>query len=176
MMWLRYKFLVLPLLLSLISPWALAEVMRIDHAVVRQMPPGVPNTAIYMRLNNDGAESVTLIGAQASWAERVELHAHVHADGVVGMRPIDAVTVEQQGQVEFKPGGRHVMVFGLEQPLQAEQHLPLTLLFDDGRRQTVQVIVKKDVQAFLGQATNDDTTGTTTGTTPQDVTHDHSHH
>ena len=168
----KYTHLLLQpllLLLLLLQPGlrvqADSNLVQVQHAVARLMPPGVSNTAIYMQLRNDSADPVQLVGARAPWADRVELHGHFHDDGVMRMRPIGSARIAPQGQVEFKPGGQHVMVFGLRQPLRADQTLPLTLLFNNGVEQTTQVVVKKDIQAFLAQRQSSslEKTGTTPG-------------
>ena len=43
---------------------------------------------------------------------------------------------------ELKPGGYHVMLIGLKQPLTAGSRFPLTLKFRHAPEQTVQVEVK----------------------------------
>jgi copper(I)-binding protein len=52
-------------------------------------------------------------------------------DGMMMMRQLDSVEVPAGGNLEFKPGGNHVMLIGLERPLVACERFPLTLRFKD---------------------------------------------
>ena len=44
--------------------------------------------------------------------------------------------------MRFQPGGLHVMLFGLKQPLKAGEHFPLTLEFEKAGKVEVQVQVE----------------------------------
>lgn len=89
----------------------------------------VPNSAAYVTLTNEGARSDRLVDATSSAAERVELHAHLHEDGVVRMRRIEAIEITPGEPTVLRPGGLHVMLFGLTAPLLEGTRLPLELHF-----------------------------------------------
>ena len=62
-------------------------------------------------------------------------------DNVMRMRAVQAIAVEAGKPVMLEPGGYHVMLIGLEQPLAPGATVPITLTFEgrDGKRQQVQV-------------------------------------
>jgi copper(I)-binding protein len=63
----------------------------------------------------------------------VELHqTTADASGVMTMAPVEAVPVPAGGSTELAPGGYHVMLFGLTQPLAEGAIVPLTLTFQSG--------------------------------------------
>lgn len=116
--------------------------LTIDHPWSRELPPNAPAGAAYFTLKNQGATADRLIGANTPRAQKSELHTHVHQDGLMKMQRIAAVEVPAKGEVAFQPGGNHVMLFGLSQPLKAGDEFPLTLEFEKAGKVEVQVQVE----------------------------------
>ena len=58
------------------------------------------------------------------------------------MRQVKDIPVPAGGQAKLEPGGLHVMLIDLKQPLKAGDTVPLTLRFDDGGKQLVNVPVR----------------------------------
>ncbi|MEL7463498.1 MAG: copper chaperone PCu(A)C [Pseudomonadota bacterium] len=96
----------------------------------------------YITLMNHG-EADRLIGAKADVAKRVEVHEHIKDGDVMRMREVEAgIELPAGGMIEMKPGGYHVMLMGLNAPLEAGQTFPVTLVFESGEEMTVDVAVK----------------------------------
>lgn len=119
-----------------------------DHAVkvhqpfVRLMPPTQPNTGAFMTLENTSAEDRAVVRAESEVSRVVELHTHTMVDGVMQMREIPEIRIPAGQRTELKPGGLHVMLIGLHQPLQEGQEVAITLVFDDQSRQTIHAPVR----------------------------------
>ncbi|MEL6793629.1 MAG: copper chaperone PCu(A)C, partial [Pseudomonadota bacterium] len=97
----------------------------------------------YITLMNHG-EADRLIGAEADVAKRVEVHEHIKDGDVMRMREVEAgIELPAGGMIEMKPGGYHVMLMGLNAPLEEGQSFPVTLVFESGEEMTVDVAVKK---------------------------------
>jgi copper(I)-binding protein len=62
-------------------------------------------------------------------------------DNVMRMSQVPAVELPAGKAVDLKPGGYHVMLMDLKQPVKEGGTVPLTLVFEgrDGRRETVEV-------------------------------------
>ena len=84
----------------------------------------------YLSLHNPGKTADRLLGASSPAAERIELHLMAMEGDVMRMRQVESVELPPGGRVELKPGGLHLMLMGLKQPLQAGQAVPLTLRFE----------------------------------------------
>ena len=84
----------------------------------------------FLTLRNDGAAPERLLGASSPLAGRVELHTSSTEDGVMRMRPLDGIAVPAGGEVTLRPGGMHLMLLELRQPLRAGDRVPLTLRFE----------------------------------------------
>lgn len=116
--------------------------LTIDHPWSRELPPNAPAGAAYFTLHNQGSQADRLIGASTPRAQKSELHTHVHQGGLMKMQQIPAVDIPAQGEAVFQPGGNHVMLFGLDQPLKAGEQFPLTLEFEKAGKVEVQVKVE----------------------------------
>lgn len=132
------KALLAPLFLF--SSLSLAEV-EVMEPVVRLLPPGVPNTAAYMQLVNTASEDVRLIGASSGMVERVEIHDHQMRDGMMKMVQQQEVTIAANNSLVFRPGGLHLMMFGIKQPLEKGQQVAITLHFADDSAVEVNAVV-----------------------------------
>ena len=113
----------------------------------RAMPPTAPTGAVYFVLHNPAGMADRLIGASTPRAEKAELHQHVHENGLMRMRQVDAVSLEPRGRVIFEPGGYHVMLFGLKQPLVAGDRFPITLHLETAGDVTTEVQVLEQAPA-----------------------------
>lgn len=117
--------------------------IAVDDAWVRATPPGAPTGAAYFTLRN-GGEADRLVGASTPAADKAELHEHVHQDGLMKMRHVQAVELPADGEVRFQPMGYHVMFFGLKQPFAEGSEVPLTLRFEHAGELELQVPVRRE--------------------------------
>jgi copper(I)-binding protein len=117
-------------------------VMVIDP-YVRAVPPGQPNSASFLTLQNSDSQAHALVGAESPVSKVVELHAHTMVDGMMRMRPVEKIDVPAGGAVALQPGGLHVMLIGLQQQLVPGEGVGLTLIFEDGSKKQVTAPVRK---------------------------------
>ena len=98
-------------------------------------------TGAFMDITNNTDADLTLTGATADFAERVEVHEVV--EGVMRMKEGGLVIKAGETQ-QLMPGGNHLMFMGLTQPIAAGEELTFTLQFSDGS--SVQVLAPaKDI-------------------------------
>jgi copper(I)-binding protein len=119
------------LLCSLMSSVLYADV-TVSNATVRLLPPGVPNTAAYFSIQNQTQISQVLIGASADFATKAEIHNHIMAGEVMRMEQQSEVVIQPGETVNFSPGGLHIMLFGLKQPLSEGQFVTFNLHTQQG--------------------------------------------
>jgi len=117
--------------------------IEVEHPWARATAASMSNGAAYMVLNSHGTEPDRLVSASSPVAERAELHMHMMDNGVMKMRPVNAIEVTPGSPTTLAPGGLHIMLFGLKQPLTKGKAFPLTLTFEKAGSVTVEV----DVQA-----------------------------
>ena len=116
--------------LVVMAPWA--------RATIGQVKTG----AAYLTVVNHGAAGDRLLAVSTPVAPRAELHGHTMEDGVMKMRPVEAIEVAPMQPTALKPGGYHVMLMGLEAPLVEGQAFPLTLTFETAGSLEVEVQVQ----------------------------------
>ncbi|MGI9483693.1 MAG: copper chaperone PCu(A)C [Hyphomicrobiales bacterium] len=107
-----------------------AGYITVKNATVRATLPGSP-AAAYFLVANDGSTDEKIVAASSPKAERVELHMHHEEDGVMKMRKIESIDIPANSVVYLKPGGLHMMMFGLTAVPDAGDMVPLTVTFEN---------------------------------------------
>jgi hypothetical protein len=103
----------------------------VDLPWSRATPPGAKIGVGFMRLRNAGAAE-RVIGASTPVARRVEMHVTEREGDVMRMRQVQSFEVPPGGTFELKPGGAHLMLVDLKQPLAKGERVPLTLELEKG--------------------------------------------
>lgn len=140
---------LLALILLMFSTLLFADSVRIDSPYVRAVPPGQTISAAFMLLKNNSDQDIDLIKASSNIAKNVELHEHIHADGMMKMRQIPKISIAANSETALKPGGYHIMLIGLKKEIKAGDFIDLRLKFSNGDEQTVQVEVKKIAMGMM---------------------------
>jgi copper(I)-binding protein len=113
--------------------------MVAEAAWARATPGTSKEGAVYLRLVNHGAIADRLLSVSTPAAASAEPHETTIDNGIARMRPLNALTLAPEQVMEFKPGGAHIMLMGLKQPLKQGDSFPLTLTFE--KAGTVQTTV-----------------------------------
>jgi copper(I)-binding protein len=98
--------------------------------------------AVYMELSADEADALVAASVDPSIAPTVEIHETSGDGDMMSMSPVDSIELPAGGTVTLEPGGYHIMVLGLVAPLEDGQTFDLTLEFENGGTQTVEVEVR----------------------------------
>lgn len=120
-----------------------ADDVQISGAYARAVPPGQPNSAAFLTLNNGSGTDHELVDAESPVAKVVELHTHINKDGMMQMRRVEKIDVPAGKETRLQPGGYHVMLIGLKEQLMPDQQIELTLVFKDGSRSRITAPVRK---------------------------------
>jgi copper(I)-binding protein len=115
--------------------------LKIDHCWIRPAQMG-GNTAAYLIINNDKLLEDKLLSAECTVANRIELHNHIHENGVMKMRPVAHVDIRDK-QTEMKPGGLHIMLMDLKQELKENDKVTMKLTFEKAGSVNIEFDVKK---------------------------------
>lgn len=114
---------------------------KIENAWARATPGKAENGAAYLTVVSPVPDKLT--GVSTPSAKSAELHNMTMEDGVMKMRPLPSGIDLPAGQpVTLKPGGIHIMLMGLKQPLKKGDSLPLTLTFEKAGTEEVTVAVE----------------------------------
>ena len=128
------KYLLTSTVLLLTNPAVTAEqedslAITVIDGYIREMPPGQDVTAAFMTLKNSTLGLCRLTMASSVIAEKTEIHAHFYKDGVMSMRPVDGIDIPSKKSISLKPGGYHLMLFGLKKELKKHAQYEITLNF-----------------------------------------------
>ena len=74
-----------------------------------------------------------LVGVSSPVAGVSEVHEMKMDGDIMKMRAVPALDLPAGKTVELKPGGYHVMLMDLKQPLKKDSKVPLTLMFKDAK-------------------------------------------
>jgi periplasmic copper chaperone A len=131
------RILLLGAALAIAAP-AFAEV-TVKDAWVRSTVAGQSATGAFMRITDPAGGR--LVEAHTSVAGVAELHQMTMDGTTMKMRAVPAIDLAAGKTVELKPGGYHVMLMDLKQPLAAGDTVALTLVVEakDKTRETIEV-------------------------------------
>lgn len=123
------------------SPWA-----RPTFALAK-------TAAVYLEIINQG-DSDTLLSVKVpeTIAAKTEIHDMVHKNGMMSMKEITGGVELVKGQrVAFAPGGKHIMLLGLEKPLKAGMRFPAVLTFKHAGKVKTEVSVEQSDKKIKGE-------------------------
>jgi len=116
------------------------DTVRVSEGSYRKTISSRP-IAGYFIIENLTDKKITLISASSEFADHVELHTHKMKDGVMSMIKLRSLEVEAKSSLQFKTGGSHLMIFGLDNTKLPDERLPVELQFSDGT--TTSIWLKK---------------------------------
>lgn len=122
-----------------------AASIKIDHPWARPTVTTRQPAAVFFHLDNRGQADDRLLAAKvpAEVAGSAEIHTTLNDEGVMRMRPLaDGITVPAGEEVPVAPGGHHVMLFDLAEPLSEGMRFPVVLTFEQAGDVEVEVIVE----------------------------------
>ncbi|GAA2220182.1 hypothetical protein GCM10010413_09010 [Promicromonospora sukumoe] len=107
------------------------EGMSLTDGWVKAADSGM--SAAFGGLTNSGAQDVTVVSATTEASSMLELHETVENEtGELIMREIDGGFVVPAGDtLTLEPGGSHIMLMDLADPLEAGEEVTFTLTFSD---------------------------------------------
>jgi copper(I)-binding protein len=133
-----------------------AAVVAVQAAWSRETAPGQDAGGAFLTLDNRGAEPDRLLGGSTPVAEDVQVHSVDMAGGVMRMREIaGGLPIPAGGTVTLEPGGYHIMLMGLREPLRQGAEVPLTLTFERAGAVTVALDVRPIGAEGPGEAHDD---------------------
>ena len=115
---------------TLVARTAAADGPAVTQAWARATPPGVTVAAVYLTLDNSAGAADRLLSVSTDVAERPEVHTTVREGDVVRMRRTEPLDIGAGERIAFEPGGRHLMLMGLETPLVQGSRITVTLQFE----------------------------------------------
>lgn len=132
MMKLMMKFMMpVVIMMSASSVFASDSTIHLDDVTIRATTPNAKATAIYAIIHNQAHSQDRLIGAEVSFAKKVEIHEMKMEGDVMKMREIQGgLVIPAHGMAELAQGGNHLMVMGLAKAVMMDGDYEVTFLFE----------------------------------------------
>jgi copper(I)-binding protein len=124
-----------------VPAWAQVEV---KSAWVRGTVAAQKTTGAYMEISS--ARDASLVGADSAAAGAVEVHEMSMDKNVMRMRAVPRLDLPAGKTVELRPGGYHMMLIDLKQPLKKGDSVPLRLKIENKDKTVSTVEVKAEVR------------------------------
>lgn len=103
--------------------------LTVENPWVRPAQSG-GNSALYLTVANGTASADTLLSAEAPIVGTSSIHTSAEdSAGTVKMEPVGPLPIPAQTRVTLEPGGTHVMLMNLSQPLTQGEAVVLNLEF-----------------------------------------------
>lgn len=136
---------VLVISLLLLSGLACSDTQKVQivDGWIKQLPPVIPMRAGYLQINNLSTQTQEIIAVQSDAFESVELHETIISDGMMKMIEMESINLPAKSTVEFKPGGKHLMLIAPKQSLQIGDEVELIITFSDDTTQRIELEVRK---------------------------------
>ena len=105
-------------LLSGFEPANFSE-LRIKNSYMTAPIEGVDSLAAYMSITNVSSENISIIKISCPNIKKVYLHdiSVGSKNGMISMKKMDSLLITPSETVDFKPGGKHIMIVGLKPPI-----------------------------------------------------------
>lgn len=97
-----------------------------------------------------GDAPVELVAVSADLAQRIEMHESVRENGMMTMKSIDRAPVPARGTLEFKQGGKHLMIWNVNPAAVRAGKLSLVFMFTNNDRIIVDLPIKNAATATAG--------------------------
>ena len=121
--------------ISVVAPWS------------RATPGAAKNGAVFLDIKAATDTSDKLLSASGAVADNIEIHNHINDNGIMQMRRVDAIEIAEGGTTKLVPGGYHIMLLDLKQPLKAGEQFKLKLTFEKAGAIDIDVTVRANSAA-----------------------------
>ena len=120
-------------LLFLTASTAQAEdYLAVDNAWIRAAPPGAGVMGGFLTFKNPSQDTIWIVAVSSPDFADIEFHESGETDGVSSMWRLPFIKLAPKEQVEFKPGGKHLMMFEPKKMLPPGAEVPIKLELGNG--------------------------------------------
>lgn len=147
--------LILPLIAALAALAGCGEdgrdpVASVENAWVRlPAAPGLPAAGYFAADLSSPRDAIVAVTSPS--AQRIEMHQSVSERGVSRMVPVERVGREGVEAIRFEPGGRHLMIHGLDPALRPTDQIELNFRFAQAPPVSVRARVAQAGEMEVGE-------------------------
>jgi copper(I)-binding protein len=127
-----------------------ADLLQIGDPWARATVPGQTVGGVYMEIV--ARENSRLTGVESAAAGTAQVHQMKMENGMMKMRAVPSLALPEGKPVRLDPGGYHIMLFDLKQPLVAGRKLKLVLIVEDSAKRRHRIPVTATVRDIAAGA------------------------
>lgn len=139
------KFMKILVIILLVMTVAIVIAQNDNETVIRVTGawarPGEEMSAAYLQIHNDSLTANDQLVSVLLDIGRAEIHETQMENDVMRMRPVNAIDIPAGETIRLQPGGYHIMLTELEEPLVEGNSFTLTLIFASGEETSVETWV-----------------------------------
>ena len=135
------KLLLLILFIPLLAK---ADFLSIEDAWVRAAPPNARVMVAYATIRNISEYNIWITGASSPHFKAVELHETIEENGMASMIHLNFVKLAPGESVNFKPGGKHFMLFTPHERSAFGDQIEFKLHLGNGDKESFNAIVSRN--------------------------------
>lgn len=106
--------------------------LSISNVYIREPAPGQHILAGFATFKNEGQQALTLNHVHSADASTIEVHRTQYEEGHMQMRRVNHLVVPPKSELQFQPGGYHLMLRGVEKKLKPGEQMDITFSFEGG--------------------------------------------
>ena len=128
----------------MLSSCGQGPVLKVNNAIVTLSPVDNNPSALHFTVHG-GPEDVNLVRVFSPSAVRTEIHeSSVDPETkMMSMQKLEKVKIPAKGKVEFKKGGKHAMLWGINKLARRLGEMEIEVTFSNGERILVDAVVRE---------------------------------
>jgi hypothetical protein len=103
------------------------------------------NAAVYFQIHNHSQTADELVGASSNISDDVEIHESKMVNDVMQMNMVSSMPLGADEEVNFEPGGYHIMMVNISQELKVGDHIGVILHFKNHEDIVVDVHIENSM-------------------------------
>ena len=105
------------------------------------------NGAVYFIIHNHSSKADELIVVSSDIAAAAEMHESKMSGDVMQMKQVESIPLEAFAEIEFAPGGLHIMLVDLKQDIRLGDEIDVILHFKNSQDINIRVAVRETAES-----------------------------
>ncbi len=136
------NFILILIAALLLTACGAEKGIEIHDAWMRPAEQG-ENGAVYFVIHNHSSQADELIAVSSDIAAAAEMHESRMSGDIMQMTPVESVPLEAFAEIEFAPGGLHIMLVDLKQDIRLGNEIDVILHFKNSQDINIRVAVRE---------------------------------
>lgn len=133
-----------PALAPALAHEAVTGGLLFNHPWIRATAPNAPMAAGYLKITNIGIKADRIIGAEADFADSVEIHEVIKDGDISRMRALPhGLAIAPDTEIIFQPSGYHLMFRGIDKQMVVGDKHTIWVSFETAGKVMLEFLVER---------------------------------